>query len=151
MLGDPDPLLALELLLDLAVTLDEPRYREAWDLAAWGLEREVGRAPHGFPQLAAILARGAAPPMQAVIVTDRDDGGAREPTPLLVAVMKRRIPGLVVLFAGPLVRSRVPAVAAMREIGGAASLYLCEGFVCRQPVSGPEAVESLLDRVDPLP
>jgi uncharacterized protein YyaL (SSP411 family) len=86
-------------------------------------------------------------PRQAVIAGDpRSEAGRL----LARTVLRNFHPDLVVLYsrdAGILSGEAASAVAAMQPIEGMPALYLCENFTCREPVTSPEEVQSLLARV----
>ena len=71
-------------------------------------------------------------------------------TRLLVhSILRDFHPGLVVLYAedaNALSGDAAQAVAAMRPMQGRPTLYLCENFTCRAPVTTPEDACRLLER-----
>jgi uncharacterized protein len=99
------------------------------------------------PFLAAAWQLSQTETRQAVIAGDPQSDAGRS---LARGVFRNFHPDLVVLYsrdAHLFSGEAASALTAMQPIEGTA-LYLCENFVCREPVTSPEEVERLLA---PLP
>ena len=85
-------------------------------------------------------------PRQAVIAGDPQEQATR----LLVHSILRDFHPNLVLYArdaNALSGDAAQALAAMGPIQGRPTLYLCENFTCRAPVTSPEDARRLLDRI----
>jgi uncharacterized protein YyaL (SSP411 family) len=135
---------AAELLLTLA------RYGgdAAWEALAAETVKPLLAAmrqqPSGFGAMLCVLQHLLSPPREVAIVGERD----AEDTKVLLEVLEQHpLPhAAVALVAGPnepLV-ARLPFVQGRGRIDGKATAYLCEGGVCRLPVTAPEALAEQL-------
>jgi uncharacterized protein len=100
-----------------------------------------------MPEMAAALGFALAPPRQIVIA---GAPGAADTRALLSLVYRRFLPGKILLLAdGGEGQKRLehwlPFLENMRPQDGRATAYVCEDFVCKQPVSDPQAFERLLE------
>ena len=97
---------------------------------------QIGRA---VPMMAAALSTYLAGVRQIVIVGDAN-GDALER-----AVASRYLPfGITMRFTGEGQRqlsARLPFIAAMHPVDGAAAAYVCRDFTCRAPVTTVEALD----------
>jgi uncharacterized protein YyaL (SSP411 family) len=97
---------------------------------------QIGRA---VPMMAAALSTYLAGVAQIVIVGDAN-GDALER-----AVTSRYLPfGVTMRFTGERQRqlaARLPFIAAMHPVDGAAAAYVCRDFTCRAPVTTVEALD----------
>ncbi|HEU4678328.1 MAG TPA: hypothetical protein VFS35_02330 [Terrimicrobiaceae bacterium] len=106
----------------------------------------LSEAPASIPQMVAAWQFSQAPACQAFIAGDPHSASGRQ---LARNVLRDFHPDLVVLYsrdATILSSDDADAVAAMRPVGGLPALYLCENFVCREPVTSPEKARRLLAR-----
>lgn len=99
----------------------------------------ISRMPTAVPQMLVALEWYHSPPRQAVIVGPRDHAETRA---LAARVRAEFSPLFVVLHVDPDARegnpvARSEAVAAMDRVDGRSALYVCENFVCREPVTLP--------------
>jgi len=129
-------------LLVLSHMVDDPAWNERVErtFRLFGVRlEEMGRA---VPMMGAALSTAIAGIRQIVISGDDRTALERvierryDPFAIVIAVDGRRRSALARL---------VPAVAGMAPLDGQSAAYVCKGFVCRQPVSTPEALERELD------
>ena len=130
-------------LLQLSHLVEDSTWTERIErtLRLFGTRLEqMGR---GVPMMAAALSTYLAGTQQIVIVEGEEDGALRR------AIATRYLPFAVTIdlrshrrqsLAGSL-----PFVAAMQPIDGAAAVYVCHHFACRQPVTTVEALQKELE------
>ncbi len=104
---------------------------------------QAGRA---VPMMGAALSTYLAGVQQIVIVE-----GERDANDLERAVALRYLPFAVTLRVAPdrqrALAGSLPFIAAMRPVEGAAAVYVCRNFACRQPVTAPESLSEELTAV----
>jgi uncharacterized protein len=119
-------------LVSYAALSGETSYREAADAAL----ATVGPLIEGHPRFAGYAATVAEAaltgPYEIAVVTADPDGD-----PLVRAAHRHAPPGTVIV-AGEPDRPGVPLLADRPLIGGAATAYVCRGFVCDRPVTTPD-------------
>jgi len=99
---------------------------------------QIGRA---VPMMAAALSAWHAGLEQVVIAGDA--GGDALERAVLVKYHPFAIVLRVPAAAQPALAAALPWVAAMTGVNGQAAAYVCRQFVCQQPVTSPEALESI--------
>ncbi|MDD3178970.1 MAG: thioredoxin domain-containing protein [Opitutaceae bacterium] len=103
-------------------------------------------APSALPQMLCATMLALEPPRTVVIAGDPRRDDFRE----LTAVLHERLGPRRVLLAADggagqqWLAERMPYLAEMKPLDGRATAYVCENFTCRQPVSTPTALRSLL-------
>jgi hypothetical protein len=107
----------------------------------------IGRAVRVMPFMVANVARWRLGDVQVVLV---GRPGAADSVALEAAVAHRYAPGAIVIPVEPGERqtrlaAQLPWLAAMQMREGQATAYVCEHFVCREPVTDPVALERLID------
>ena len=129
--------------------------RKDWRAKADALFRALSpqliRAGSSVPHLAAALDFGLSKPKQVVIAGQK---GAPDTRALLRLVHQRFLPTKVVLLADggegqKQLATWLPTLAPMKRLGGKATLYLCENYVCRLPTADLLVAAVLLDGKDP--
>jgi uncharacterized protein len=94
-------------------------------------------APHGMPQMLASAEFDMAPRREIVI--------AGEATGEMVRLLYAKFdPNRIVLYAGPEIADYQPSIAFMKSQSNATTVYLCEDFVCREPLTREEDLVRLL-------
>jgi uncharacterized protein YyaL (SSP411 family) len=80
--------------------------------------------------------------MEVAVVGEPDDPAT---TALRREVLGRYLPNVALLSAPEGVGAeRSPLLADRTTVGGTATAYVCERYVCRQPVTSAEALRELL-------
>ena len=104
------------------------------------------RAPHALPQLLGAVALALEPPRTVVLAGDPQTADFRT----LAAVLHEKLgPRRALLGADGgegqrWLASRRSYLADMRPLGGRATAYVCENYICRQPVNSPEELRLTL-------
>jgi uncharacterized protein len=143
--------MAATVLLRLGAITGDDRYRDAAERAIGGVVGLAERHPTFFGQWLVALDLAVRPIVEVAVVGSRDDAATRA----LIEVARRGLPTHRVLAVGsddsrgddrdgregP---SVVPLLADRAAIGGRPTAYVCRGFVCRLPVTDPEALAALL-------
>jgi uncharacterized protein YyaL (SSP411 family) len=94
-------------------------------------------APHGMPQMLASAEFDMAPRREIVI--------AGEATANMVRLLYAKFdPNCIVLYAGPEIAEYQPSIAFMKSPTNATTVYLCEDFVCQEPLTREEDLARLL-------
>jgi hypothetical protein len=117
------------------------------DVAEKALAAFAGRliaAPIALPQMCAALEYARAAPIEVVLA-----GSKEASAPFLAELNRRYLPNKAVLLVNresrELLERHAPQIAAMEELQGAATAYVCENFACRMPTNDPEEFAKLLD------
>ena len=130
--------LACEALVKLAALTDEGRYR---DLAEEALKQVTGfvlRYPLGFARWLS-AAENALGTMKQVAVMG--DAGEENFERMLKTLRADYRPGMVVAATSYPIQENAPALLHDRGlVNGKATAYVCEGFVCKQPVTEIDAL-----------
>ena len=107
----------------------------------------VAQMPHAFPQFLIGLDLWLGPSQEIVIA---GDPAAADIQRMIRAVSERFLPRAAVVVhptgAGAVdIERLIPFVKTQGPLNGKPTLYLCEHYVCKLPVTTPDAVEPLLD------
>ena len=134
-------------VLRLWQVTDRKEWRSRADALFRAFSPQLTRAGSSVPSLAAALDFSLSTPKQIVVA---GQPGAPDTRAMLRLVHARFLPATVVLLAdggdGQRQLARwLPTVAPMKRIGGRATLYLCENYVCRLPTADPVKAAALLD------
>ena len=131
-------------LLTLAhlVDDDEARRKAERTLARYGAR--AGRAARVIPMMLAGLSTWHAGAMQVVVVGDEDRGLSKE-------IARHYLPFAVTIPVRPGAQQQalagtLPFIGAMRQLGNAATAFVCRDFACREPVSDSDALAAQLRR-----
>ncbi len=136
---------AIDWLLRLAVVLGEERY-EATALAALRPMADLmQRYPSGFGRYLSALDFHLGPTAEIALVWR--DGERAALAPLLATVHGRYQPNRVLVGAreGDPAAAGLPLLAQRGAVAGRPTAYVCQHYVCRQPVTDPEALARQLD------
>jgi uncharacterized protein YyaL (SSP411 family) len=136
-------------LLVLSHLVDDPAWKERIDrtLRYFGTRLEqMGRA---VPMMAAALSTWTAGVEQVVLIGDPGDpGDPGDNDPIGRVVARRYLPFAITLTLTSerqqALAARMPFIAAMQPVGGAAAAYVCRHFTCRQPVTTADALTAEL-------
>ena len=130
--------MAAQLFLRLAGLTGEERWRDRAREIVRPLVPAIARAPLALGSLACVLDQLVAPSREVAIVGPPDDDATRA---LLREVWGRRDPYRVVAWG---TGGSVPLLTGRSLIDGHPAAYVCEGFVCRLPVTDPEGLAAQL-------
>jgi uncharacterized protein YyaL (SSP411 family) len=132
--------LVLLRLVGLAV---EPRYLELARGMLGPMQEMLARYPLGFAQWLIALAYALVHPREVSIVGDVEAADTRA---LLEACATGYRPHQIIALGQPGVEpATVPILKGRGPIDGRAAAYVCVDFVCRRPVTGPEALRAQLE------
>ena len=136
--------LAVELLLRAAHLFDHGRYRDIAQRAMSSEAVGVDRFPSAFGGLLAAMDRHIRAPVEVAIIGDRNECATKA---LLHVVLTRYLPNRSIAGRGPddAIPSDIPLLHARGQLDEKATAYVCEGSVCRIPVTTPESLAELLD------
>ncbi|GLY01131.1 MULTISPECIES: thioredoxin domain-containing protein [Actinoplanes] len=115
-------------LVGYAALTGETAYREAADATLATLGPLIGGHPRFAGYSAAVAEAALSGPLEIAVATD-------DPADPLVAAAFRYAPAGTVIVAGAPGADGVPLLANRPLIGGAATAYVCRGFVCERPVT----------------
>jgi hypothetical protein len=101
------------------------------------LQAKAAGAPTAMPQLLSAFEFDTAPQREVVIAGNAAGGMFR-------LLWKNFDPNRILLYAGEELGRWQPAIAAMNARGDKTTVYVCEGFTCRQPVTEEEDLAKLL-------
>ena len=132
---------AAQLFVRLAGLTGEQRWRDRALEIVGPLAAAIGRAPLAFGSLACVLDQVLAPSREVAVAGPR---GAAATRTLLREVWRRRDPYRALAW-GP--AASVPLLAGRSSIAGLPTAYVCEGFVCRTPVTRPDELAAQLAAV----
>ncbi len=132
--------LAAEALLRLAAYTGVGRYRELAARVLVPLAPAMADAPTGFSHFLCALDDLIGPFHEVAVVGAPNDAGTQG---LLHALDARYLPRMALAAAAPddaAARAAVPLLEERGLVNGRAAAYVCQGFVCRQPVTEPDAL-----------
>ncbi len=134
--------MAARVLLRLHAWTGEGAYRAAAERAIRVVVPLVDRYPTAFGQWLSAMDLALRPVVEVAIV-----GEPGEPaTEALLAEVRRGFrPGQVIALAANPAASAIPLLEGRVAINDRPTAYVCRGFVCRLPVTSPEALRAELD------
>ncbi len=127
--------MASEGLLRLAALTGEERYRERAARMLVPLAPATAQSPSSFSHLLGALDDFIGPFFEIALV-----GAAAQREPFARALSREFLPRAVTAQGDGESPSAVPLLADRVPIHGAGAAYVCQGFVCRQPVTTAEAL-----------
>ena len=136
--------LAAEALLKLASLTDRGDFRDIAENSLRMVTGLVAQYPSGFARWLAAGQSAAGNVKQVALILGDDEQDAQA---LIEAARMRYRPHIVVAASRLPVGDEAPALLRERPLlaGGKSAAYVCEGFVCLQPVSSPEEFIQQLD------
>ncbi len=140
--------LAAELFLRTAFLHGRDDYRGHAEGILRTMADGMAQQPLAFGRLLCALDFYLNPGQEIAIV---GDPAATDTEALLAEVHRRYLPNSMLALAAPgdaATPALVPLLADRGQIGGRATAYVCRGFVCNLPVTGPEALGRQLDSDD---
>jgi uncharacterized protein YyaL (SSP411 family) len=135
--------LACEALIKLAAYSDEGQYRDLAEKSLGLVTKFALRYPLGFGRwlTAAQLASGTL--KQVAVVGEAEDPDFQE---MLKAIRVEYYPSVVVAASSFPIKEHAPALLQDRGmLMGKATVYVCEGFVCKQPTTEVETLREQLN------
>ena len=140
--------LTAELFLRLAVLLgnDPAGYQGRAEGILRLMADGMGEQPLAFGRLLCALDLYLNPGQEIAIV---GDPAASETRALMAEVRRRYLPNSIVVLAAPgdtAAPALIPLLAARGQIDGRATAYVCQNYVCKLPVTEPEALGEQLGR-----
>jgi len=110
----------------------------------------MSRAPHGMPQMLVAFDFHLDVPRQIIIA---GKPGAADTVAMLRALHSRYIPNKVILLADGAGGQQTLAgysefIGSVKMMGGKATAYVCENFVCQLPTTDPETMLEQLGAAD---
>jgi uncharacterized protein YyaL (SSP411 family) len=140
-----------ELLLRLWSLTGDDRYRSVATEALRGVHEHMNKYPGAVGYWLCALDLFLATPKEIAIVGPLDDERTQA---LLSTVYKRYIPNKIVVAAGPEEiwdLDDLPVMDGRSMVDGLPTAFVCEHFVCKLPVTEPDALASLLDAGNDAP
>jgi uncharacterized protein YyaL (SSP411 family) len=121
---------------------DDARKKAARTLGRYG--ERAGRAARVIPMMLAGLSTWHAGATQIVVVGSGDEARA-----LKAEIASHYLPFAHIVLVRPgetqaTLAKTLPFIGPMRELGGAATAYVCRDFACREPVSSADALAAQL-------
>jgi uncharacterized protein YyaL (SSP411 family) len=138
--------LAVEALLRLAALTGAGSYREIALRTLGSLLSDLVEHPSAFSHLLNTLDDALGPFYEVALI---GDAGSPDLERLQQALAGRFLPRMVLAQAAPNdadAAATVPLLAGRTAIEGRATAYVCQDFVCRQPVTEPASLLELLNR-----
>lgn len=135
--------LTVELLLRLAVLVDNEQYRREATRILLTLKDALGQQPTAFGRMLTALHTLLHPSQEIAIVGDPNDEATRA---LLAEVRQRYLPTTVVALKQPEAETMLPLLAERGLVNGQPAAYVCENYACKLPVTTPDALAQLLDQ-----
>jgi hypothetical protein len=133
--------MAADVLLRLAALTGERRYRELAEAGLRLAQPHASAYPTAFARWLCALDFALGRPREIAIV---GDPAAPDTQALLRVVHGAYRPNQVVALRRPGEAPSVPLLADRAQQNGHATAFVCEGFVCRLPVTDPQALAAQL-------
>jgi uncharacterized protein len=134
--------LTVELLLRLAVLVDNEQYRREATRVILTLKDAMAQQPTGFGRMLSALHTLLHPSQEIAIVGDPADEATRA---LLAQVRQRYLPTTVLALKQPDAATMLPLLTDRGLVNGQPAAYVCENYACKLPVTTAEALAQLLD------
>lgn len=142
--------MAATALVRLGKFTGSARYVEAAEAVMQQTADLMHRAPTAVGQTLLALDLELGPTYEMVLAGDLADELSRA---ALADLRRRFLPNKVLAFVGTEENARPQAVKELFEgktmLGGAPTLYICEGFTCQAPAQGQEEIKHALDELMP--
>jgi uncharacterized protein YyaL (SSP411 family) len=143
----PNSTAAMNLLRLMQFT-DRAEWRDKAQKTLSAFAAQLQSDPEAMPALASALDFRLSQTKQILIA---GDPGSRDTRELLHEVNARFLPNKILLLAdGGAGQQRLarwlPFVAGAHRVGGRATAYVCENYICKLPTADPHVVARLLDQ-----
>ena len=136
---------ATELLLRLSALTGDDRYRSIATSALHGMYSHITRFPGAVGHWLGVLDFYLATPKEIALIGPLQDPGMRA---LVATVHRRYMPNKVVVAVPPeqvFDWDDLPVLDGRMMVNGLPTAFVCENFVCKLPVTDPEALDAQLD------
>ncbi|MBM3933803.1 MAG: thioredoxin domain-containing protein [SAR202 cluster bacterium] len=135
--------MAADVLLRLAVITGDADLREKAAAALRGVRELMSRAPSGAGHWLCALDFYLSTPKEIAIV---GEPGAPDTMALLAEVHNMYLPNRVLIGSdgGPVGAVELPLLESRTMVGGKATAYVCEHYVCQLPATDPQALAAQL-------
>ncbi len=134
--------MAAELLLRLAVLVDNPDYRREATRILLTMKEAMASQPTGFGRMLCALDTLLSPSREVAIVGDPADPATQA---LLAEVRRRYLPDTVVALKRPDEESMLPLLSGRTLVEGRPAAYVCQNYACKLPVTDPAALAAQLE------
>jgi uncharacterized protein len=135
--------LACEALLKLAEFTGEGKYRDLAEKSLWLVVGMAARYPTAFGRWLSAADMALGNTKQVAVV--HEAGGQDEAEQLIRVVQSQFRPNLIVAASAYPPPAKAPTLLQDRPLqNGKPTVYVCEGFVCKQPVTTISALRELL-------
>jgi uncharacterized protein YyaL (SSP411 family) len=132
-------------LLRLSQLLDQPKYRAIAEKTLRAFGATMSQTPRAMPMMLAALDFALADPKQVVLVGSKN---AADTQALFKTLHSHYIPVKITVGVEPnntTALSLFPSyIAAMTAVGGHATAYVCEHYVCKKPTSDLQEFDRML-------
>ncbi|MCB0186482.1 MAG: thioredoxin domain-containing protein, partial [Caldilineaceae bacterium] len=135
--------LVTELLLRLAVLVENEQYRREATRVLLTLKEAMAQQPTGFGRMLTALHTVLHPSQEIALVGDPADGATRA---LLAEVRQRYLPTTVLALKQPDEEAMLPLLAERSLVNGQPAAYVCENYACQLPVTTVAKLAELLER-----
>ena len=144
---------SVQNLLRLAAFTGRNEYRDRAGQTLSLFTDYMGAAPGGFGQLLCGLSWYLDKPVEIALVGAREDAATRAMLDLIDGTF---LPNKVVALHDPSeedgrAEKLIPLLTNRPQIDGATTAYVCEQFVCRQPVTTVDGLAELLEQLGTAP
>jgi uncharacterized protein len=134
--------LACEALLRLAAFTDNGKYRDLAEVSFKVIADQALRYPTSFARWLSAADFALGNVKQVAVVYDSDPENARQ---LLQTIHSQYRPNLIVATSPYPPSSKAPSLLVDRPVkDGKSTVYVCEGFVCKMPVTSTSELQALL-------
>lgn len=128
---------AADVLLKLAKFTGEEKYERFATTVLRLMSGQIRRFPNGFGRALATLEFALGETKEVALVGE-------DVSQLTAELWREYRPLKVAAIAGETVGDEVPLLSGRTSVEGKAAAYVCEGFVCKRPVTTPEEFGELL-------
>lgn len=139
---------ALDLVRLAKVTMN-PAYEKRAEELFRAFANEVSSLPNAHSQMLVAIDFALGPSQEIILAPGRD---GRNLQPMIETIYRGFIPNKVVLLRPKEERrlkeaiQLIPLLQGYSPLDGKTTAYVCEGYVCRKPVTDPGELEEMLNR-----
>jgi aryl-alcohol dehydrogenase-like predicted oxidoreductase len=138
---------AASVLARLAYHFDRDEFRQAAAAAVRAYGRQIARYPRAFAKSLLVVDLLTSGPVEIALVGSPGDPGTAA---LRAAVSRTYLPNRVIAYRDPQQpETSHPLLQGKTLIDGKAALYVCRNFTCRQPITDPADLPTLLNSQQP--